>query len=196
MTFILIQLQRFGGAPLGLIIEGGSESPLNYIFIKSVAFGSPAFNGGVFVRGDQLVMVGRECVIGLTLKQAQLVLERAPDVVEVVAQRKESVKQSPLLVTKSEAGKGEGSKAPEREREERDEGGTVHERERLFTESVPVTEKERERSQPRFRRSTSQSDIWMTESGGLGGSTSLGYANTDLSASLNIARPGGLLRTS
>ena len=45
--------------------------------------------------------MGSECLIGMTLSEAKRVLERAPPVVEIVAQRKES-KQSPTLETKTE----------------------------------------------------------------------------------------------
>ena len=220
-----IQLQRFGSASLGLIIEGGSESSLKYIFIKSIAFGSPAFSSGNFMKGDQLVMVGSECLIGMSLLQAKQVLEQAPGIVEVVAQRKESVKQSPPLAPKS-ARKGESSghvplkpgKTEERRVEAENNIGQSDkekEKEMQFTESLPLPQNsslslqkdDREKQftelflplaqsssqPPLFRRSTSQTDMWMMETGS-GASTSLGYASTtNLSASLNISRPGLLL---
>ena len=203
MTFL--QLQRFGGTPLGLIIEGGSESPLKYIFIKSIAFGSPAFSSGQFMKGDQLVMVGSECLIGMSLFQAKRVLEQAPAVVEVVAQRKESVKQSPPLAPKSEVVKNKAENSgntllghkPGRQEDTQEEVAErkrflSEERELQLTESLPAPHRRKESSSqaPQFRRSTSQSDMWMMETSP-GASTSLGYASTtNLSASLNIPRPG------
>ena len=181
------------------MIEGGSESALSYIFVKAVRLGSPAHSCGKFVRGDQLVTVGNECLIGMTLVQAEHVLNTAPTVVEVVAQRKELAKQSPTLVAKSERPREEEREtaAPQVVGEEREEKESVKERETRLTESLQFSEKQRETEKPtgRFQRSMSHTDMWMTESG-LGGSTSLGYANTDLSASLNISRTGQLAEKS
>jgi hypothetical protein len=189
-----------GSAPLGLIVEGGSDSALKYIFIKSIAFGSPAFNSGKFMKGDQLVMVGSECLIGLTLLQANKVLERAPAVVELVAQRKESVKQSPPLALRSEVrgskeASGDAIKVAEEVGDEQNENRSLldisREEEDWMTESLPTPKKEQDDSRPKFRRSTSQSDVWMMDSGT---TTSLGYASamphTSLSTSWNVSRPG------
>ena len=153
------------------------------------------------MKGDQLVMVGSECLIGMSLRQAKQVLEKAPGIVEVVAQRKESLKQSPPLVPKSEAGKENGESSrnakmlkQEETREEAEEKKRLQDKDRetQFTEFLPTPQKQQHDSSqpPRFRRSTSQSDMWTMEAGS-GASTSLGYASTtNLSASLNISRPG------
>ena len=142
MSF-LPQLKRFGHCPLGLVIEGGIDSPLQYIFIKSITLGSPAFISGQFCKGDQLVMVGPECLIGMTLLQAQQVLEQDQPLVELVAQRKESVKQSPILASKTD---GDGKQQMKKERklgrdesqEKENEIGNVKKREKSAT--IPMTE--------------------------------------------------------
>lgn len=184
-----LQLQRFGSAPLGLVLEGGSDSPLNYIFIQSIAFGSPAFNSGRFKRGDQLVMVGSECLIGMSLLQAKRVLEEAPSVVELVAQRKESAKQSPPLTLKVEEQRGTSSSTsmktstPEREGGREDEAKKREEksREEQLTRSLTVPEEPRRK----VSRSISHGDM-------SGFTTSLGYAlaSTSLNTSWNVTMPG------
>ena len=185
--FLVLQLKRFGTAPLGLVLEGGIDSPLQYIFIKSIAFGSPAFHSGKFKKGDQLVMVGSECLIGMSLLQAKQVLEQAPVVVELVAQRKESVKQSPQLQPKADTSSGkEESKQRRKGRQERtDESNIAHEEDTRLAKSMAVSETQRDSSRPKFSRSTSHTDV--RESGSI--STSLAYA-TNLNASLNLPRTG------
>ena len=171
------------------MLEGGSDSSLQYIFIKSIAFGSPAFNSAQFQKGDQLVMVGSECLIGMSLLQAKQVLEQAPGVVEFVAQRKESVKQSPQLQPKVETTSGkEDIRQRRKGRQERtDESKTSHEEDTRLTKSQTVSEPPRDNSRPKFSRSTSHTDV--RESGSI--STSLAYA-TNLNASLNLSRPGNV----
>ena len=182
------------------MLEGGSDSPLKYIFIKSIAFGSPAFHSGLFARGDQLVMVGDDCLIGMSLLQAKRVLERALGVVEVVAQRKEPVKQSPTLTRKRRSGNTSSEVVPPR-------GGTTMEevvkKETIVEEGSPdVVVREEDRGEEwfseslpprRVSRSTSHSDIWMDSSVAMS-STSLGYAalsNANLSTSWNITSVRG-----
>ena len=77
------------------MIEGGSDTNLKYVFIKSLVPGSPAFNCAQLRPGDQLVMVGKECLIGMTQQAAKHAIEQAPESVEIVVQRKKSQKQSP-----------------------------------------------------------------------------------------------------
>lgn len=92
---VRVLLQRYGGRPLGFTIEGGSDTHLKYVFIQSLSIGSPASNSGLFSRGDQLVMVGDQCLIGVTNQEAKRILDTAPNSVEIVAQRKQSPKQVP-----------------------------------------------------------------------------------------------------
>ena len=77
------------------MIEGGSDTNLQYVFIKSLVPGSPAFNCAQLKSGDQLVMVGKDCLIGMTQQGAKRAIEQAPESVEIVVQRKKSQKQSP-----------------------------------------------------------------------------------------------------
>ncbi len=84
----------YDNQPLGIEIEGGIDTPLQYVYITQLIPGSPAFECGVFRKGDQLVVVGNECIIGLTHKEALDILKKAKTIVEVVAQRKESPKQA------------------------------------------------------------------------------------------------------
>ena len=87
-AIIHVKLHHSLDYPLGLNIEGGCNTPLKYIHIKSLSPYSAAHNCGKLKEGDQLVMVGDECLIGLTSKKANLVLRQAPPTVEVIAQRK------------------------------------------------------------------------------------------------------------
>ena len=89
---VRVLLHRFRNVPLGINIEGGSDTPLQYVYITTLSLGSPASNSGVLSKGDQIVMVGEECLIGKTHQEANLVLERAPESVEIVAQRKPTMK--------------------------------------------------------------------------------------------------------
>ena len=81
-------LQTTPGSSFGFEIEGGSDTPLNYIYIKSLVPSSPADKCGRFSIGDQLIMVGESCLIGMTHHDAEHVLDSAPAIIEVVAQRK------------------------------------------------------------------------------------------------------------
>lgn len=92
---VRVLLQRYGGRSLGFTIEGGSDTPLKYVYVQSLAVGSPASNSGLFSRGDQIVMVGDQCLIGVTNQEARRFLDTAPNSVEIVAQRKQSPKQVP-----------------------------------------------------------------------------------------------------
>lgn len=85
---IRVTLQCCTGYPLGFEIEGGSDTPLKYICIKSIVPNSPAFESGCFRKGDQLVMIGAACLIGVTFEEAQYILRRTREVVKVIAQRK------------------------------------------------------------------------------------------------------------
>ena len=81
-------LECLPGATLGFQIEGGSDTPLQYIYIKGLDKNSPACKCGQFNTGDQLVMIGDTCLIGVSLNEAQDILLSAPSPVQVVAQRK------------------------------------------------------------------------------------------------------------
>lgn len=85
---IHVKLRHSLDFPLGLNIEGGCNTPLKYIRIKSLSPSSAAYNCGKLREGDQLVMVGDQCLIGLTSRKANVVLRRAPPTVAVIAQRK------------------------------------------------------------------------------------------------------------
>ena len=84
-NIVQVTLQHDCGSSLGFEIEGGSDT---YIYIKSIAHNSPASNCGQFNVGDQLVMVGDTCLIGMSYAEAKQALDLAPGTVEVVAQRK------------------------------------------------------------------------------------------------------------
>ena len=183
------------------------DSLLQYVFIKSIAFSSPAFHSGQFACGDQLVMVGSECLMGMSLLQAKQVLEQAPPVVELVAQRKESPKQSPALAPKMEArapriGREESREDVEKRGESEKKRG---ESEKIKVPSLPVTElptppsplpppptpgKTGElRPAPQFSQTISQSEM-QTRPSRI--STSLAYAtgNVNLNASWNVSMSG------
>ena len=91
---VKVELYCYGKNSLGIEIEGGTDTPLQYVYISRIIPGSPAFESGVFRKGDQLVMVGEECMIGLTHREALQVINKAKEMVEVVAQRKESPRQT------------------------------------------------------------------------------------------------------
>lgn len=81
-------LQCNSGCSLGFEIEGGSDTPLQYIYIKALVYGTPAFTCGKFSEGDQILVAGDSCFIGLTHSEAKYTLKNVPAIVEVVAQRK------------------------------------------------------------------------------------------------------------
>lgn len=87
-SIITATLHCSTGSSLGFQIEGGSDTDLNYVYIKGLNVNSPALNCGQFNQGDQLVMVGDICLIGATHREAQEILQAAPSTVQVVAQRK------------------------------------------------------------------------------------------------------------
>ena len=91
---VTAELYCYDNKPLGIEIEGGMDTSLQYVYISHMIPGYAAFESGMFRKGDQLVMVGEECVIGLTHKEALDVLKNAKETVEIVAQRKESPKQT------------------------------------------------------------------------------------------------------
>ena len=64
--------------------------PQQYVYIHSIQTGSPADKCGRLRPGDQLIMCGNECLVGLTWKEAQGVVNAAPETLMVVAQRKRS----------------------------------------------------------------------------------------------------------
>ena len=74
---------------LGFIIEGGSDSPLKYICIKSIDPNTPASECGQFRQGDQMVMFGDSCLIGVSCHEARMIMNKiiTPNV-EVIVQRK------------------------------------------------------------------------------------------------------------
>ena len=84
-----IQLERTGkNTPLGVIIEGGIDTPLQYVYIRTLIPKSPAHDCGKFRKGDQIVMVGNNCLVGMTNQEAWRVIEGVPSSIEIVAQRK------------------------------------------------------------------------------------------------------------
>lgn len=60
----------------GLELHGGADTPLNYIYVQSVLPYSPADRSGVIRPGDQLIMIGNECFIGLTNRDALKLYEK------------------------------------------------------------------------------------------------------------------------
>lgn len=85
---IRVTLRRCSGSSYGFNIEGGCDTPLQYVCIESLVPGSPATGCGLFRKGDQLVMIGDECMIGVTNERAHQILKETPAVVRVIAQRK------------------------------------------------------------------------------------------------------------
>lgn len=96
---IRVTLRCSTGYSLGFDIEGGSDTPLKYICIKSIVPNSPAFESGCFREGDQLVTIGTACLIGVTFNEAQHILSRAPKNVKVIAQRKLAPMQEDIRAT-------------------------------------------------------------------------------------------------
>ena len=76
-------------------IEGGSDTPQKYVYIKKMVPDSAIARSSMFRKGDQLVMIGDECLIGMTHDEAKKVVENSGESVQIVVQRKESPLQSP-----------------------------------------------------------------------------------------------------
>ena len=72
-------------------MEGGSDTALSNVYITSLKPGSAAFNTGQFQRGDQIVMCGDECLIGVSSLEAWDILTKAPPTVEFVLTRRKEV---------------------------------------------------------------------------------------------------------
>lgn len=77
------------GRPLGIVIQGGSDMPQQYVYIHSIQIGSPADECHALRHGDQLIMCGDKCLVGITWKEAQGIMNAAPERLTVVAQRKQ-----------------------------------------------------------------------------------------------------------
>ena len=75
------------GASFGIEVEGGSDTPLQNVYISKLHPSSPADNSCLKV-GDQLMMCGKECVVGVTGVEAWDILRRAPLTADVVVARK------------------------------------------------------------------------------------------------------------
>ena len=76
-----------GSSILGLTIEGGSDTPLSCIYIKSISPGSPAAQCGNLRVGDQILMVNDECLVGITNAAALNILRQTPPLFDVVVSR-------------------------------------------------------------------------------------------------------------
>jgi C-terminal processing protease CtpA/Prc len=73
------------------MVVGGSDMPQQYVSIHSITPGSPADLSGLLRPGDELVMCGNECLMGLSWKEAQGIVNSVPETFTVVVQRKASV---------------------------------------------------------------------------------------------------------
>ncbi len=89
---IEVILERERGKSLGFLLEGGVGTEI--IHIKELMPNSPATRSGLLSQGDQIVMVGENCLVGKSLREANLLLEQAPSPVKMVLQRKMSPKIS------------------------------------------------------------------------------------------------------
>lgn len=75
-------------------MEGGVDTPQQYIYIKSIQPGSVADQCGQLKRGDLVISCGRKCIIGMTSIEGWDTLRRAPLTVKIViARKKESLLQ-------------------------------------------------------------------------------------------------------
>lgn len=138
---IRVTLQCWTGYPLGFEIEGGSNTSLKYICIQSLVPNSPAFECGCFQVGDQLVMIGESCLIGVTLKEAKRILKRASTKnVCVVAQRKsppmEHIPHKHGTPTNKGSSPKQGASTPKPPKKD---GGTPLKKDVLFTSTEQDT---------------------------------------------------------
>lgn len=72
---------------MGIEHEGGSDTELQNIYITGFKEGSPTDNTQLRI-GDQIIMCGKKCLIGVTNVEAWDILREAPLTVEVVVSRK------------------------------------------------------------------------------------------------------------
>lgn len=77
--------------------------PQQYIYIHSIQPGSPADECHALRHGDQLIMCGDEYLIGLTWKEAQGVMNTAPERLTVIAQRKQQFTSNLAMSHSSDA---------------------------------------------------------------------------------------------
>ena len=71
LAILPVQLEQEAGSMMGLIIKGGIDTPSQYIFIEDLVKGSMAETNGRLRRGDQIIMLGEECLVGMDSQQAQ-----------------------------------------------------------------------------------------------------------------------------
>lgn len=76
------------GSTFGIDLEGGSDTPLQNVYINKLHPLSPADSDGHLKVGDQVVMCGKECFVGVTSVEAWDILRRAPLTVDIVVARK------------------------------------------------------------------------------------------------------------
>ena len=91
------------GRPLGIVIQGGSDMPQQYVYIHSIQPGSPADECHTLRHGDQLIMCGDKCLVGLTWKEAQGIMNAAPERLTIIAQRKQQSKSTLVMSHSSNA---------------------------------------------------------------------------------------------
>ena len=84
----LFQLTRQPGTSLGIELEGGIDTSLQYLYIKSFQPGSESEKSGHLKRGDQLISCGEKMLIGVSSVEAWSILNEAPLTVKIVAARK------------------------------------------------------------------------------------------------------------
>ena len=70
--------------------------PQQYVYVHTVVPGSPADQSKKLKVGDQLVMMGTECLVGLTWKEAQSIINSVPEKFLIIAQRKTASSQVSL----------------------------------------------------------------------------------------------------
>ena len=81
-------MTRQPGTPLGIEVEGGVDTPLQYIYVKSLQPGSVSEASGLLKHGDQLISCGEAMLVGVTSVEAWDILNQAPPTVKITAARK------------------------------------------------------------------------------------------------------------
>lgn len=69
-----MQIDKKADQPLGIRIEGGSDTVKQCIYVKRLAINSAALKSGRLKKGDQLLDVDGKCMVGITHGEAMNIL--------------------------------------------------------------------------------------------------------------------------
>ena len=91
LTFLLLQLNTSFDKPLGVDVEGGSDTECPYIRISAIKPGSVAERCGMLKVGDELVEIDQHLMVGTTHNEAIDILRHISKPITLTVQRRLSL---------------------------------------------------------------------------------------------------------